>query len=287
MEPDIACVLAPNPGPLTGPGTNTWLVGTTDLCLIDPGPDDDRHLAALLTAIAGRPLRAIVVTHAHRDHCALAPRLARATGAPVLAFGRFTAGSPLIRRLAAEGAFPPLWSQGVDHTFRPDRLIADSAVLIGDSWRLSVLHTPGHLGDHIALDHAGDLFVGDTVLGWSSTVIAPPDGDMGAYLATLSALQSRGPRRLYPGHGAVIADPRSAIADLIVHRRTREAAILAALGHGARTVDAILPRLYPDLSPGLHAAAAMNIIAHLIHLMEQNIVSSYGPFAIDGRFDLS
>lgn len=268
-------VLAPNPSALTGTGTNTWLLSDAasgEVTVIDPGPDDPRHLAAILAALLpGSRVTQIVVTHAHADHAGLAPALARATGAPVMAFGPAEAGrDPLLERLAAEGLTGG--GEGAAPGFAPDLRLAGGDRLAAGGGVLEVLHTPGHFAGHLCLALGDVLFSGDHVMGWSTTLVSPPDGDMGAYMASLDRLASVAWRRLLPGHGPAVEDPASRIADLVRHRRTREAAILAALAEGPAGLQALTARVYADTPPALHPAAARNAFAHLVDLWRRDRV---------------
>ncbi|MSU89097.1 MBL fold metallo-hydrolase [Rhodobacteraceae bacterium 2CG4] len=271
VAPGVRALTAPNPGPMTHAGTRTYLLGRQAVAVIDPGPDDAAHLAAILAALEpGARITHILVTHAHRDHSAAAPALRAATGAPVLAFGPPEAGrSPMMAALAARGDLAG--GEGIDRGFRPDRCLRHGEVLAAPEWTLEALHTPGHLSSHLsfALPQAGTLFTGDTVMGWSTTVISPPDGSVGAFRASMALLAAR-PERLYlPGHGApVINGPATARAQG-AHRGLREAQILAALAEGPQTVAALVRRLYAGLAAPLRPAAARNVLAHLLELAEQ------------------
>lgn len=263
-------ILAPNPSPFTGEGTNTWIVGGRRLAVIDPGPDDPGHLAAILRAAGRGRITAIVVTHAHADHTALAPRLADATGAPVHAFGDATAGrDPAIAALGDLGG-----GEGVDAAFAPDILLPDGGVVADEGWRLAALHTPGHMGNHICLAMGDLMFSGDHAMGWATSIVSPPDGDMGAYMASLDRLIARGPMRLLPGHGPAVEDGAARLAALRAHRRGREAAIRAALAAGAATPAAITAAVYADVPPALHPAALRNVLAHLIDLVQRGQVDA-------------
>lgn len=281
LMPGLVRLRAANPSPLTGTGTNTYVLGRGHLAVIDPGPDLDDHLAAILHTIGGRPVAAILVTHPHRDHSALAPRLARATGAPVLAFGTARDGISLrmarLHGLAAGG-------EGLDTRFVPDRRIADGDRITGADASLGVLHTPGHLGSHVCLAWDDILFSGDHVMGWATSIVSPPEGDMGDYMASLYRLAGRAWRLILPGHGEPIADPAVRLAYLIAHRQSREAQILAALDSGPATVSDLTARLYADTPRALWPAAERNVLAHLVDLESRNRVAARPDLAPDARF---
>ncbi len=281
-------VVAPNPGPMTGAGTNTWLVGAQeDLAVIDPGPDDAAHLDAVLAAAGGRRVAMIVVTHPHLDHSAGARRLARATGAEVLAFGPAHAGrSEAMARLAARGDLSG--GEGVDTGFAPDRALADAAAVSGPGWRLTALHTPGHLSSHLSLvlEGAGAVFTGDTVMGWASTLISPPDGSVAQFQASMDRLAARPERLFLPGHGAPVRDGPRRAAALKAHRADRAARIEAALAAGPRTLPALLAEVYADTPAHLHGAAARNLLAHLVDLAEAGRLDLPPPPLSAGAFRL-
>ncbi len=265
IAPGLRRILAPNPSPMTFRGTNTYLLGEADLCVIDPGPADPRHLAALREAIGAKPVRAIVVTHSHLDHSPLARPLAEATGAPVLGFGDSAAGrSDVMRSLAAAGMQGG--GEGVDRGFRPDARLSDGEALAGRDWEIRAIHTPGHFGNHICLRWGDAIFSGDHAMGWASSLVSPPDGDMGDYMRSCDRLLREGARVLYPGHGPVVADPAGRLAWLVSHRHAREAQIGAALAQGPATPAAVTAAVYPDIAPGLRPAAERNVLAHLIDL---------------------
>ncbi|NDV00593.1 MBL fold metallo-hydrolase [Pseudoroseicyclus tamaricis] len=281
VAPGVMRLLAPNPSPMTFRGTNSYLVGDTRLAVIDPGPDLPAHLEALLAAIAGRPVDAILVTHAHRDHSALSPSLAAATGAPVLAYGPASAGrSPVMARLAAEG----LTAGGVDEAFRPDRRLTDGEAISGPGWSLETLWTPGHMGNHLSFRLDDIIFTGDVAMGWASSIVAPPDGDVSQFLASCRRLCALSPRRLLPGHGEPVEKPAERLSWLIRHRERRAAQILSALSDGPLTVDDLTTRLYGDMAWSLRAAAAQNVFAHLIDLVEKEVVATMPRLASDARF---
>jgi glyoxylase-like metal-dependent hydrolase (beta-lactamase superfamily II) len=277
LAPDLRMILAPNPSPMTGSGTNTYLLGTRDLALIDPGPDDSHHLAAILTALRpGERISRIFVTHAHLDHSALAPALSRATGAPVLAFGDAASGrSARMAALAETGDLSG--GEGVDAAFRPDHLLADGDSVGGPGWSLTAIHTPGHFGNHLTLLSLDRAFTGDHVMGWSSSLISPPDGDMGDYMASLARLAALPLATGFPGHGAPIPDLPARIAELTRHRRLRERAVLDALAGGPADAATLARRIYTDTPAALMRAAIRNVLAHLIDLKHRTIVDTDGP----------
>lgn len=273
LDPQIRRCLAPNPSALTGTGTNTWIVGASDLVVIDPGPDDPAHLAWIRAAVGpGQRIGTIVVTHAHLDHSALAPRLAALTGAPVHAFGTATSGRSALMESLAPGL--PMHGEGLDHGFAPDLHLTDEAELSGPDWTLRAIHTPGHLGGHLCLAMGDTLFSGDHVMGWSTTIVSPPDGDMGAYMASLDRLGRENWRRFLPGHGAPVETPAKRLQELIAHRRTREAQIIAALSGQPATVASLTARIYTDIPRHLIPAAERNVFAHLIDLASGSRVSA-------------
>lgn len=268
----LRCLRAPNPGPLTGPGTNTYLLGAGQVAVIDPGPDNRAHLKAILGALAeGERISHILITHSHRDHSALAPALAAATGAPILAFGDSAAGrSPFMTALSQHG--DPAGGEGVDPAFAPDTALADGADVSIGTETLRALWTPGHFGNHLCFLWRGHAFSGDHVMGWSSTVVSPPDGDLGAYMHSLNRLEETAPARLFPGHGAPVDDGVARIRALRAHRRAREDALLEALRHGPRSIASLTATVYADTPAHLHPLAARNVYAHLLHLYGQSRV---------------
>jgi len=267
LEPLVARVLAPNPSPYTFTGTQTHLVGTTDLAIIDPGPDDPRHLGALTAAIAGRPVTAILVTHTHRDHSPLARALQAATGAPIVGC------APL-----ALDDLGPRADAAFDRNYAPDRILGDGAQVAGAGWTLTAIPTPGHTSNHLAfaLEDTKALFPGDTVMGWSTTVVSPPDGDMADYLASLAKLMLRDDRVYYPAHGEAIATPRRFVRSLIGHRKQREGQILRLLARGVGEIPAMVEQMYVGLDPRLVPAAQGSVLAHLVDLERRGRVRQEG-----------
>ena len=279
-------IRADNPSPMTGTGTNSYVLhGPDGAVVIDPGPALPAHLAALLAAVGNVPLRAILVTHPHLDHSALVGELQAATGAQVYGFGSAAAGrSALMQRLAAAGLQGG--GEGVDAGFAPDVLVADGAVLALAGLQIAAVHTPGHMGGHLCFALGDDLFSGDHVMGWASTLISPPDGDMSAYMASLQRLAARAWRQFWPGHGETITDPAARLAELAAHRRARETAICAALQAGPARPAALASLLYTDTPTTLLPAAARNILAHLIDLHDRNVVTATEPLGPEAIFKI-
>ncbi|MDT8325853.1 MAG: MBL fold metallo-hydrolase [Roseovarius sp.] len=263
-------ILAPNPSPMTFWGTNTYILGTREVAVIDPGPDDPAHLAAILRALdPGQRISHVFVTHSHLDHSPLATRLGAQTGAPVLAYGDSRAGrSPVMQSLAQSGEIGG--GEGVDHGFSPDITLTDGQEVTGDGWRLKAHWTPGHFGNHLCFESGDSVFTGDLVMGWASSLVSPPDGDLSQFMASCERLNALGARRHLPGHGAPIDMPAARLDWLIDHRLGREAAILAALDAGPRTARQIADAIYTETPAKLMPAAARNVLAHLIDLMQKS-----------------
>lgn len=265
LEPIVRRVLAPNGSPFTYTGTQTYLVGGGEgLAVIDSGPADADHIAALERAIGEAPVVAILCTHTHRDHSPAAAPLAERTGAPIVGC------APLALETGGPRADAPF-----DPDYRPDRVLADGEQLAGPGWTLTAVATPGHTSNHLcfALDGTGALFTGDHVMGWSTTVVAPPDGDMAAYMASLDKLQAREDRTYYPAHGPAIGNPRQLVRGMIGHRRQRERQIEKLLGEGPQAIAAMVPRMYKGVSEYLWPAAGLSVLAHLIDLERRGRVT--------------
>ena len=267
LEPLVRRVLAGNPSPFTYTGTQTYIVGKGEVAVIDPGPDDPDHIAALLAAVAGERVVAILCTHTHRDHSPAAPALKAATGAPV------TGCAPLI--LEDTG---PRADASFDATYAPDRVLADGDRVGGPGWTLEAVATPGHTSNHLcfALGESDALFTGDHVMGWSTTVVSPPDGDMAAYMASLDKLMQRQDRIYYPAHGDPIETPQRLVRGLAGHRKQREGQILRLLGEGPAAIPAMVERMYVGLDPRLHGAAGRSVLAHLFDLRDRGVVGEGG-----------
>lgn len=272
LGPGLRRIVAPNPSPMTFRGTNTYLLGTRDLAVVDPGPDLPDHLNAILAAVGpDQRISHVLVTHAHRDHSPLARPLSQATGAPVLAFGGPLAGrSPLMHRLALSGLTEG--GEGVDDDFKPDRLLADGEVVQGDDWQITALWTPGHMSNHMCFVWQDMLMTGDLVMGWASSLVSPPDGDVAAFLSSCRRLLNRADRIFLPAHGAPVTTPRERLDWLIAHRTTREQQILDTLTGQSLSVADLVREIYSDLPAGLHGAAARNVLAHLIDLTDRGHV---------------
>ena len=286
IAPGIRRILAPNPSPMTHWGTNTFLLGEGDVTAIDPGPALPVHMQALIDGLdRGERIARILVTHPHLDHSPLARPLAEATGAKVLAFGGPEAGrSPVMAELAAQGLAGG--GEGVDREFAPDVVLADGeTVEIGDGLLLEALWTPGHFAAHLSFALGDTVFTGDQVMGWASTLISPPDGDLTAFLASCDRLARRGARLFLPAHGAAVDDPAARLDWLVAHRREREAQILDALAAGPATIPALVAAIYAGTDPRLLAAAGRNVFAHLIDLETRDRVRAHPTLAPAARFE--
>ena len=275
LEPGVRRLVAPNPSALTHLGTCSYVLGRGSVAVLDPGPADSAHLRGLLAGLApGETVTAILVSHAHLDHSEGARALAQATGAPVFAFGGPAAGrSAAMDRLAAEGLAGG--GEGVDAGFVPDALLADGETLSFGEAAVTALHTPGHFGNHLSFAMGDRVFTGDVVMGWSTTLISPPDGDLDAYLATLDRLAGLQARVFYPGHGDAVTAPAARLAELAGHRAARTAQILAALAAGPADLARLTAQVYADTPRALHGAASRNLFAHLVSLVFQGRVAAH------------
>jgi glyoxylase-like metal-dependent hydrolase (beta-lactamase superfamily II) len=278
VAPGVRRIVAKNPGPFTFRGTGTYVVGEGEVAVIDPGPDLAEHVAALLQSLAGERITHILVTHTHSDHSPAAAAVKAATGAPTYGFGPHAGGK---RGEAGSEA-------GGDWDFVPDIVVHDGDAIDGSNWRFEAVHTPGHTSNHLcfALPDAGILFSGDQVMGWSTSVIAPPDGEMAAYMASLDKLLTRRDRTYWPTHGPAIAEPDRHVRAFIAHRREREAGIIDCLKQGCETIPQIVERLYAGIGPALHAAAGRSVLAHLLDLSQRDIVASDGPAGLAAHYRL-
>ena len=266
LSPLVARVLAPNPSHFTYTGTQSYVVGTRDVAIIDPGPADDVHLDALIAAIAGRPVRAILCTHTHRDHSPAAAPLAERTGAPVIGCAPLTLDDDGPR---ADAAF--------DAAYRPDDVLTDGALLTGDGWTLAIVATPGHTSNHLcyALREEQALFTGDHVMGWSTTIVSPPDGDMAEYMRSMQKLLVRDDAVYYPAHGDAVEAPQRLVRGMMGHRKHREGQILRQLERAPEgaSIAAIVPEMYRGVDSRLHPAAARSVLAHLIDMGDRGLAT--------------
>ena len=283
VAPGVRAIVADNPGPFTFKGTISYIVGRGQVAIIDPGPDDVVHVAALLDAVRDETVTHIFVTHTHRDHSPAAAKIKDATGAKVLAQGPHRPARPLhtgeIRRLDAS----------VDLDFRPDITLADGEIVNGKGWTLQAVATPGHTANHMAyaFKEADLLFAGDHVMAWSTTIVAPPDGAMSDYMASLHKLAERSEPLYLSGHGAPVRDAPRYVQYLIRHRQAREASILHRLGKGAADIPTIVRAVYIGLDPRLVGAAALSVLAHLEELIARGVVVTEGPASIGGIYRLA
>jgi glyoxylase-like metal-dependent hydrolase (beta-lactamase superfamily II) len=268
LSPLVHRVLAPNPSPFTYTGTQTYIVGTDAVAVIDPGPDDADHLAALIAAIAGRPVVAILCTHTHRDHSPAARPLSAMTGAPVIGCAPLTLDDDGPR---ADAAF--------DADYRPDRVLGDGEQVRGPGWTLAAVATPGHTSNHLcfALMEEKALFSGDHVMGWSTSVISPPDGDMSAYMRSMQLLLGRDDTVYYPAHGEPIENPQRLVRGMMGHRKQREGQILRFLErNGQSAIPDMVAEMYKGVDPRLYGAAGRSVLAHLIDLDGRGIAAPAG-----------
>jgi glyoxylase-like metal-dependent hydrolase (beta-lactamase superfamily II) len=274
---------ANNPGPFTFQGTNSYIVGRDNLAVIDPGPEDDAHFAALLAAIGGRPVSHIFVSHTHRDHSPLAAKLKEKTGAIICAEGPHRPARPL--RI---GEINPL-DASADLEFLPDMKLADDSVIDGGDWQIRTILTPGHTANHavFALEGTGTLFSADHVMGWSTSIVAPPDGAMTDYMASLDKLLKRHDKIFLPGHGGPVTKPHKFMRGLKTHRRMRERSIIERLTKGDRTIAEMVTQIYRDTDPRLHGAAGLSVLAHLEDLVARGVVKADGEPSIDAAYSMN
>ncbi|QPC94107.1 MBL fold metallo-hydrolase [Mesorhizobium sp. INR15] len=280
VAPDVNRVTARNPSPFTFHGTNSYIIGRDTLAVIDPGPEDEAHLETLLEVIGNRPVSHIFVSHTHRDHSPLAAQLKQRTGAVVLAEGPHRPARPL-----RVGETNPL-DASADTAFIPDVALPDGEIIDGDGWSIRTVLTPGHTANHaaFALEGTGILFSADHVMGWATSIVAPPDGAMADYIASLDRLIERDDRLLLPGHGGPVTAPRNFMRGLKTHRKMRERAILERIRSGDRTIPDMVKAIYRDTDPRLHGAASLSVLAHIEDLVARGLVRTDGAAAIDGVF---
>jgi len=283
IAPNVRAIVANNPGPFTFKGTMSYIIGRGKVAIVDPGPEDDAHIGALLDAVRGETVTHIFVTHTHRDHSPAVPKVKAATGAKVFAQGRHRLARPLnigeTNRLDASA----------DMDFRPDVALADGEVVRGEGWTLEAVTTPGHTANHMsfAFKEADLLFAGDHVMGWSTTIVAPPDGAMSDYMASLHKLARRSEPLYLSGHGLPIREAPRYVQHLIEHRQGREASLLHRLGKGAADIPTLVKAVYIGLDPRLTGAAALSTLAHLEDLVARGVVKTDGPPSLGGTYFLA
>ncbi|WP_293447185.1 MBL fold metallo-hydrolase [Planktotalea sp.] len=276
LAPALRRILAPNPSPMTYRGTNTYLLGHHDIAVIDPGPDSDPHLAAIMAACTSpQRITQILVTHSHVDHSPLAKRLSEKTGAPILAFGPSDAGRSDAMKACLEAGMQG-GGEGIDTAFRPDVLISDGEQISAGDQMITAWHTPGHMGNHMCLAWNDAVFCGDLVMGWASSLVSPPDGDLTDFMASCEKLRRLDANILHSGHGAPIIDPKSRLEWLIEHRKSREAQIIQQLSLAPAAASTIATKIYSDTPTALLPAATRNVIAHLIDLEGKNMITRAG-----------
>lgn len=283
VVPGVRRVMANNPGPFTFKGTISYIIGKGNVAIVDPGPDDAAHIGALLDSVRNETVTAIFVTHTHRDHSPAVPAIKAATGAPVYAEGQHRAARPL-----HIGEHNPL-DASADRDFKPDVALKDGAVVEGDGWTIEAITTPGHTANHMcyALKDTNILFAGDHVMAWATSIVAPPDGAMSDYMASLNKLAKRSETIYLPGHGPAIKDAPRFVNYYILHRKAREASILHRLGKGESDIPTIVRAIYIGIDARLTGAAGLSVLAHLEDLVARGVVETDGQPAIDGVYRLA
>ncbi len=278
VSPLVRRLIAGNASPFTFTGTCSYIIGRGSVAIVDPGPLDEAHIAALLEAVRGESVRHVLVTHTHRDHSPAAARLKAATGATVLGARQFT--------LAAAGGETKGLDAAHDLAYAPDHALADGERVVGEGYTLEAVATPGHAANHLcfALIEENSLFSGDHVMAWSTTVVAPPDGSMGDYMASLEKLRGRDESVYWPGHGGPVHNPQRYLRGLAHHRRQREAAILARVEAGDATIDQIVAAIYVGLDARLIGAAKLSTLAHLQDLVQRGLVAAERAADLEGRY---
>jgi glyoxylase-like metal-dependent hydrolase (beta-lactamase superfamily II) len=283
VAPGVRAIVANNPSPFTFKGTVSYIVGRGKVAIIDPGPEDDAHIGALLDAVRGETVTAIFVTHTHRDHSPAVPKIKAATGATVYAEGPHRPARPLnigeAKRLDASA----------DMDFRPDVALADTEVVTGNGWTIEALTTPGHTANHMAfaLREADLIFSGDHVMAWSTSIVAPPDGAMSDYMASLEKLAQRSEPIYLPGHGGPVQDAPRFVQSYIRHRQAREVSILRRLAKGAADIATLVRAIYIGIDPRLTGAAALSVLAHLEDLVARGVVATEGTPSLAGTYRLA
>ncbi|MDM9626720.1 MBL fold metallo-hydrolase [Rhizobium sp. S152] len=280
VAPGVQRITVNNPSPFTFFGTNSYIVGDRSVAVIDPGPEDEVHFQALMLTLRGREVSHIFVSHTHRDHSPLSRRLQEATGGVIVAEGPHRAARPL--HLGEVNPF----AESSDAAFTPDIAVGDGESIAGDGWRMSAVLTPGHTANHaaFALEGTGILFSADHVMAWSTSIVAPPDGSMADYMASLDKLIARKDRILFPGHGGPVQKPVTFMRAMKTHRRMREQAILARIRAGDTDIAEMVKVIYRETNVALHAAAALSVLAHIEDLLEQGLIETDGPPSLGGHY---
>ena len=273
---DIRRIMAPNPSAFTFHGTGTYIIGSGSVAVIDPGPNIPEHVDAILSALSGESISHILVTHTHLDHSPAVEHIKAATGAPSYAFG------PHGRNLQSDTV-----EEGADFDFTPDHFVNDGEIIPGEGWTVQGVHTPGHTSNHMCFSFQEEnaLFCGDHVMGWSTTVVSPPDGNMKSYMDSLKKVADRKEITFYPTHGAPISDPKSFIVALVALRKEREEQIILCLKDGISLIPEMVKRMYVGIDPKLHKAAGRSVLAHMIHLVETNRAKCTGDPTIEKDYE--
>ena len=277
ITPLVKRVIAKNPGPFTYTGTGTFIVGTKELAVIDPGPIDNNHLNAIIKACGKNKISHIIITHTHNDHSPLSKSLKEKTGAPIYSFLNEKMDTKTDNQ----------FEEGYDNSFKPDVVIKDGDLIKGYDWTLEAIHTPGHTSNHMCYSLAEEsiLFSGDHVMGWSTTVIVPPDGDMDEYLKSLEKLLDRNHQMYLPTHGTQIDDPHHLVNKYIEHRNNREDQIMKVIKSGSSKINEMVKIIYSDVDPGLHPAASMSTLAHLNRMVKNKIIKVKGA-GLKGNYSI-
>ncbi len=284
LSEQVRRITCNNPGPFTFKGTNSYIVGTGSVAIIDPGPEDEDHLAALLDAVRGETVTHIIITHTHRDHSPLTRRLQQATGARTYGYGPHGSGRAAKAIISGDVTL----DAAGDHEFRPDVEVRHGDMIEGTGWSLESVFTPGHCSNHMAfaLNDEQTVFCGDHVMAWATSVIAPPDGHMADYFTSLRTLIARDQDRLYlPGHGPEKTHPQRFVRAFLTHRQMREKAVLQHIASGERAIMGVVKKVYAGLDARLHTAAALSTLAHVEHLIEQNLVRAHGDLSLDTDYE--